>query len=440
MHQEIVLGLGLTGLSVVRYLVSQGRFISVIDTRDHPPGADILKAEFPQVILYTGGYHPEILASASRIIISPGLAKDHPDLLALKNNIAIVGDIELFAHAVQAPVVAITGSNGKSTVTSLITYMAELSNINVAAGANLGEPALSLLKKEPELYCLELSSFQLETTASLHTKVAAILNVTEDHMDRYPDLNAYRQAKLRIYQHCDLAVFNRDDLKTQPPPSLPSISFGLDQPQPGHWGLVEKGNQGYLAYGQECWLPISDMLLKGSHHVANALAALAIGQALGLAPDAMLAALKTFAGLPHRCEWVGERDGVIWINDSKGTNVGATVAALNGLADTILGRWILIAGGEGKNADFSPLLQPVSQHCKAVVLLGKAAEELNHLFYPHVPCFRVATLKEAVHQAQLLARVHDGVLLSPACASFDMYRNYEERGEDFRQIVSEIAL
>jgi len=441
----VIGGLGETGFSCVQYFTAQGIPVAaVIDTRENPPKLAEFKALYPNIPVYTGGFPREIISKTQQLILSPGIPKNHPDIIsALPAGAEIIGDIELLARNISVPVVAITGSNGKSTVTTLVGEMAKAAGIRVGVGGNLGIPALALLAENPELYVLELSSFQLETTHSLRPKVATVLNICADHLDRYASVDEYTAAKCRIFQNAEQVVFNRQDpiVPGLLPPSDARgrndgncISFGLDLPLENQYGLIED----CLARGNEHLLTLSEVKLFGRHNVVNALAALALGESIGLPIPVMLSVLKTFTGLAHRCEWVRELNGVPWINDSKGTNVGATVAALQGLASDIAGKWVLIAGGVGKNADFTPLKPLVQQHCRAVVLLGEAQEELYQLLHSVIPCLRARDMADAVSKALESLRIGDGVLLSPACASTDMFQNFAERGEVFKRVVESL--
>lgn len=441
---SVIVGLGETGFATVEYFAKKNIPCVVLDSRDNPPHLADLKKYFPQIPVYTGGFLPSILKTAKTLILSPGIPKDHPELLKnLPENVEIIGDIELFARNLSeltpplqkaAPVVAITGSNGKSTVTSLVGEMAKSAGLHVGVGGNLGVPALSLLDPQCEMYVLELSSFQLETTYSLKPTVSTLLNLCPDHLDRYDNLEDYFVAKARIFQHAEKLVVNREDdyVLSRTPKEIPHISFGLDEPpSDSSYGILED----HLARGKTKLMPVSELKLMGRHNIANALAALALGESVGLPLPAMLSALKNFKGLAHRCEWVREYKGVIWINDSKGTNVGATLAALQGLGQEIPGKWVMIAGGLGKNADFSPLKPLIAQYCSAVILIGEAGEELQTLLKDAVPCVRAYSMAEAVQKASTIAKAQDGVLLSPACASFDMFRNFEDRGNVFKEVV-----
>lgn len=431
-YTHIVLGLGATGLSVVRYLTKQGIIPLVMDSREHPPGREELLRDFPEVLLLTGGFDCRYLVQASQIVISPGIPMDTPEIrAAIDMGIDIVGDIELFARTLadKAPcVIGITGSNGKSTVTTLVGTMAAKAGIHCVVGGNIGVPVLDLLDRDYDLYVLELSSFQLETTHSLKCISATCLNISEDHMDRYSDLSAYRQAKLNLYRQTKLAVVNRDDPLTYPNEPMNQTSFGLSLPKGDEWGI----NHGMLVHGSTEYVAIEDILLVGSHNQANLLVAMALADSAGIEKAVMVDVAKEFSGLAHRCELVAKRRGVSFVNDSKATNVGATLAALNGLSGH-QGEIILIAGGDGKGADFSPLttaFKGVSQ----LITLGKDGDRIAALFEG---ASKVETMADAVAQAAALGKEGDIVLLSPACASLDMYSNFMARGDDFRaQVVA----
>jgi UDP-N-acetylmuramoylalanine--D-glutamate ligase len=351
--------------------------------------------------------------------------------------VKLSGDIDLFARYAKAPIIAITGSNAKSTVTTLVGEMAAAAGKKVAVGGNLGTPALDLLNDAVELYVIELSSFQLETTDQLNAEVATCLNISEDHMDRYADLPAYHLAKHRIFRGAQQVVVNRDDALSRPlvADQLPCWYFGLGKPDFKRFGLLEDNGEKSLAYQFDALLPVRELKIRGAHNQSNALAALALGHAVGLPFAPMLAALKQFAGLPHRCQWVGERNAVNYYDDSKATNVGAALAAIEGLGADIAGKLLLVAGGDGKGADFSALKAPVGKFCRAVLLLGRDADRLADALGDAAPLIRVNTLEEAVQRAADLAEAGDAVLLSPACASLDMFKNFEERGRLFAQAV-----
>lgn len=435
---RVVVGLGKTGLSCVRYLRQLGYKVAVNDTRTNPPNLAELHAEFPDVEVSLGQLDEPLLLTAHEIITSPGISIQELALVSAQNaGINIIGDIELFCRAVNKPIVAITGSNAKSTVTTLVGLMAQNAGVKVAVGGNLGTPVLELLNEDAELYVLELSSFQLETTHSLRAVAATVLNISEDHMDRYANLMAYHKAKHRIYRNCHFYVTNRQDMLTTPllPDMIPHTSFGLDTPDLRSYGIIKEQGKSYLAKGQTKLLDTSEMAIFGEHNMANALAALALGEAVNLPMDAMLHTLKTFTGLAHRCQLVATQQGIAWYNDSKGTNVGATLAAINGLGAAISGKVILIAGGVGKGQDFSPLSSALAQYGKAVLLMGEDAPKIDQAVQADIAKIYVSDLNHAVKTAQQLAQAGDVVLLSPACASFDMFKHYEDRGEQFMALV-----
>jgi len=427
----LVVGLGKTGLSVVRHLRALGEAVVVVDSRDIPPGLNDLKNNYSDVECVTGKFDVSLFVNAHRIIVSPGVALAEPALVEAKNkNIEIIGDIDLFAHEAAAPVVGITGSNGKSTVTTLLALMAKQAGKNSIACGNIGTPVLDALDDDVDLYVMELSSFQLETLQYLPMKAAVVLNISADHMDRYASLAAYAMSKHIIYENAETLVVNRDDeLAGKVGASKNNqIGFTLNKPETGDFGLSH-GDDGTvsLCFGEQQLIAADQLKIKGNHNLQNALAALALGHAIGLPLDNMLETLKEFKGLKHRTQFVAEIDGVNWINDSKATNVGATIAALTGLP----GKHVLIAGGEAKGADFSELAEVVKQHCRAVVLIGKDAEKIRSILPDAVPVEMATDMQAAVSIARSLAISGDNVLLAPACASFDMFENFEHRGDVF---------
>ena len=441
-HFRIVVGLGKSGMSLVRFLANRGVSFAVADTRENPPELATLRRDYPQVDVRCGELDVEFLCRADELYVSPGLALATPALQqAAMRGVKLSGDIELFARNAKAPIVAITGSNAKSTVTTLVGEMAAAAGKRVAVGGNLGTPALDLLSDDVELYVMELSSFQLETTDQLGAEVATVLNISEDHMDRYSGLPAYHLAKHRIFRGARQVVVNRQDVLTRPliGEGVPCWTFGLNKPDRNGFGLREENGEKYLAFQFDNLMPVRELKIRGGHNQANALAALALGHAVGLPFDAMLASLKTFAGLVHRCQWLRELNGVNYYDDSKATNVGAALAAIEGLGADIDGKLVLIAGGDGKGADFGPLKAPVAAHCRAVVLLGRDAPLLAATFGDSVPLVRVTTLEEAVQRAADIAQEGDAVLLSPACASLDMFKNFEERGHLFARAVGDLS-
>ncbi len=434
--RALVVGLGLSGLSSARWLASQGYAVTVVDSRAQPPGLGALQAELPGVPVHTGGFDTALFRDPGLLVLSPGVSLQQAEIAEARGRqIEVVGDVELFARVARAPVVAITGSNGKSTVTSLVGAMCKEAGMDTAVGGNIGVPVLDLLRSpEPEVYVLELSSFQLETTASLNARAATVLNITADHMDRYATLDDYGAAKARIFRGDGLMVLNADDpvVLAMGLPGRSQVRFGENGPASGiDFGLVSHGGETWLARGPRLLLPASSVPLPGRHNILNVLAAMALAEALHVPLDAMKRAVATFKGLAHRTELVLERDGVRWINDSKGTNVGATAAALSGMDAPV----ILIAGGEGKGADFEALRAPVAQHARAVVLIGRDAALLEKALGGVVPVLHAQDMQAAVRAAARTAQPGDVVLLSPACASFDMFRNYEHRGQVFVECV-----
>jgi UDP-N-acetylmuramoylalanine--D-glutamate ligase len=443
--RSLIVGLGKTGLSCARYLRGQGVAVAVADSRRAPPALEEARREMPDLALFLGGFDAGVFAAAERLIVSPGVSLREPVIAAATaQGVPVLGDIELFALAAGAPVAAITGSNGKSTVTTLLGEMARLAGVRAAVGGNLGQPALDLLDDSVELYVLELSSFQLESTSSLKTWVAAVLNVTADHMDRYQSLAEYAAAKARILPGAQTAVLNRDDAvaRTMAGIAKQDIGFRLGAPEEeSEFGLVEHDGEDWLSRGGKLLLPARSVAAKGRHNLANALAALAMGQACGLPEVAMLEALCTFRGLPHRIAFVAAKGGVDWYDDSKGTNPGATLAAMRGLIDPKgSARAVLIAGGDCKGADFRVLVPVVERAARAVVLIGRDAPVIERTLRDRAKLLHAKDIKDAVRVAYHAARPGDCVLLSPACASFDMFVSYEHRGRAFAVAVKELEL
>lgn len=434
---QVVVGLGKSGLSLVRFLARQGQRFAVADSRENPPELSALQRDYPQVAVHCGPLSVELLSAAQVLYVSPGLALSTPAIqAAISSGVTVSGDIDLFAQHARAPIVAITGSNAKSTVTTLVGDMFTAAGLNVAIGGNLGTPALDLLDDAIDVYVMELSSFQLETTSHLQARVAVCLNISEDHMDRYENVAGYIAAKQRVFNSAQVAVVNRDDIASQPQkkPDV-EISFGLSAPAAGEFGLREESGETYLAYGAQLLLPVNRLKIRGSHNYANALSALAIGTAMNLPMDPMLSALQAYPGLEHRCQWLRQVHGVDWYNDSKATNVGAALAAIEGLGADNAGKLVLIAGGDGKGADFSSLKEPVAQFCRAVIVLGRDGERVAQALGGAVLIERVTSIEEAVQVAAQCAQAGDSVLLAPACASLDMFKSFEERGDVFAQAV-----
>jgi len=439
----LVVGLGETGLSCIRHLAGSYRTVVAVDSREHPPCRAEVESEFPEVDTRCGGFDVPVFDTAAEIVVSPGVSVREPALrAAAARGVPIVGDVELFARAADAPIVAITGSNGKSTVTSLVSAMARSGGVRVGEGGNLGPPALSLLGRGYELYVLELSSFQLETTSALRPVAATVLNVSADHLDRYQSFDEYVAAKRRVFSGDTVVVANLDD-----PPAArlggnrcERIGFSTTAHPDAQWYVEGSGSEGasneaWIVRRGEAIMPVGSVPLPGMHNTANVLAAFALGDAIGLPVDAMASAVEAYAGLPHRCETVAVRCGVRWINDSKGTNVGATVAAIEGIG--ACAPLVLIAGGLGKGADFSPLLGPARRHVRCAVLIGRDAARLAEVLRRCTEVRQAPDLDTAVDVAAGAARAGDSVLFSPACASFDMFADYEARGEEFRRLVLE---
>lgn len=439
---KVVAGLGISGVSVVNYLYQQGYQVAVTDSRSTPPGIEQIPA---QVQRSFGHLDRDLLLRAEEIILSPGLAPQLPEIqAAIAADIPVISDIQLLRRATEVPIVAITGSNAKSTVTTLLGEMAKNAGKKVAIGGNLGRPALDLLQDEPELIILELSSFQLETTQDLNALVAVVLNMSEDHLDRHGDMVGYHTAKHRIFQGCQSYVYNRDDSLTRPllADTVPALSFGLNAPDLKQYGVLrdEQGNM-YLAKGTQRLLDSRQMYMQGSHNIANALACLALGERMGLALETMLSTLQSFKGLQHRCEYVTEKNAVRYYNDSKGTNVGATLAAINGLGQALVsqqGKVVVILGGQGKGQDFAPLTPALLHYVRHVVLIGEDAAQIEQVIPQEIAHSDASTLSEAVLQCQKKAKKGDVVLLSPACASFDMFKSYNDRGQQFVDCVQQL--
>lgn len=433
----LVLGLGETGLSALRWLKTQGAILSVADTREVPPGMAALNTELPEVVLHTGPFSEQLFKSIDLVVVSPGVALSEPAIqAAINNGISVVGDVELFAQfrPATAKVIAITGSNGKTTVTSLVGEICLAAGLKTIVAGNIGLPVLdSLAMPTPDVYVLELSSFQLETTQSLQVDAATMLNLSEDHMDRYDSLQDYAIAKAHIFYQARTQVLNLDDAWSMllARPKLAQLSFGLSEE--AVFGLRQIDGESWLCEGEKQLINLQDLKIAGLHNAANALAATALCRAIGVDYVPIIQTLYNFKGLPHRVEWVANIDDVDYYDDSKGTNVGASCAALAGMfKDGLPQKVVLIAGGEGKGQDFSPLAQAVSANARAVVLLGRDADKIEAaLLATGIALYRALDLPEAVSIARKLAQSGDAVLLSPACASFDMFKNYVHRAQVF---------
>jgi len=435
----LIIGLGQTGLSCARFLVQQGCAVAMMDTREQPPSLEILQSEYPEVLVKTGGLDSQLMLQADMIVLSPGVDPRITEIVAAKEaGIEIVGDVELFARYANAPIVAITGSNGKSTVTTLLADMAIEAGKAVQVGGNLGTPCLDLITEPaPDFYIVELSSFQLETVQSLNAFVATILNISPDHLDRYDSEQDYQAAKAQIFAGDGVMIINRDDIAVSQlsDDKRNEIGFSLNESQGVDFGVIKHNGAQWLAEGSEPLLATDKLKIVGQHNIANALAALALGSAMALPMAEMLTALQQYSGLPHRCRLVVENGGVRWFNDSKATNVGACIAAIEGLADC--GKLVLIAGGEGKDQDFSELTAVIEKHVVAVIVLGQDAAEVAQVVPSHIPTHHVVTMQDAVVKAKEIVKQGENVLLSPACASFDMFSGYAERGNVFETLVKE---
>lgn len=444
--KRVIVGLGTTGLSCARWFHARGETFSVIDSRSNPPGLADFQAEFPHVDLHLGRFDRDLLLAADELVMSPGISLQTPEIrAAIEAGVTITGDIDIFSRYVSKPVIAVTGSNGKSTVVTLLAHMARAAGLDVAVGGNLdGEdaaPALDLLRAgDKDLYVLELSSFQLETTRHLGASAAVILNLSEDHMDRYQTLRDYLEAKQRIFLGCSLAVVNRDDAASAPEQKVPgSITYGLDHPQAENWGISQVDGVSYLAFGSESVLAASELRIPGRHNVSNALAALALGDAVGLNRSAMVSSLREFGGLPHRCQWLRKLNDVDYYNDSKGTNVGAALVAIESIGEMIRGRIVLIAGGLDKESDFSVMQPVVGRFVRVAILIGRDAAKLVAAFSSVTETVLAGSLEEAVRTAAYRAIAGDAVLLSPACASYDMFNNFMHRGRVFTAAVEGLS-
>ena len=432
-EKDLVLGLGATGLSVARYLKHAGRDAVFLDSRDEPPGLEELDELWPAVERELGA--TKLPANVGRAIVSPGIPDDDALVEAAREKgLEVISDVELFAREARAPFIGVTGSNGKSTVTTLLYHMCRAAGHTALAGGNLGEPALDLLaEEEPDFYVLELSSFQLQRTQSLPAKVAVLLNVTPDHLDWHASEEEYRESKYRIFREAEAAVVNRDDREAVERTKHMDrvISFGLDAPEDGHYGIRREDDEVFLARGDSVLLAVSELALFGLHNQANALAALAAGELLGLDQQAMLQVLCEFPGLPHRMQFVRRVSAVNYVNDSKATNVAAAIASIR----SVDGMLVLIAGGEGKGGDFSALAEPLENKLRGAVLIGRDAEAIEAALDTIMPTYFARDMDDAVQQAAAFAESDDTVLLAPACASFDQFDNYAARGDAFCRAV-----
>lgn len=432
----IVVGLGVTGISVARYLMVLGFVFVIADSREQPSGLSQLPEELKNIKLITGAFDAELFKRASHLIVSPGISiTEKPIKQAIANGAKIIGDIDLFACSVNDPIVAITGSNGKSTVTTMLGNMAIAAGKKVGVGGNLGLAALDLLDQEAELYVLELSSFQLERTTQLKAAAATVLNISADHLDRHKNIDDYAAQKQRIFAGNGVMVINIDDpiVYSMKKSERKALTFSIQQ-HADFWIGQDQGNE-FLMHGDKPLMALSELPLEGRHNAANALAALALGTAIGLEQQTMCIALKQFSGLEHRMQKVAEIRGVTWVNDSKATNIGACVAALEGYQSKV----ILIAGGDAKGADMNELTPAVKNKTKCVVLMGKDAAIIEQALNRCVPIYNAGNMQEAVTIAASKATFGDCVLLSPACASLDQYKNYQDRGNQFIEAVLRLS-
>jgi UDP-N-acetylmuramoylalanine--D-glutamate ligase len=450
-RKVLVLGLGDTGLSMARWLAARGARVTVADTRTAPPQAAALARALPQAVLECGAIRESSLRDAELIAISPGVDRRTPEIAAaIKRGTPVAGDVELFAQVLpqfksKPQVIAITGTNGKSTVTQMAGDMCAAAGRRTVVAGNIGTPVLDALDDAarsgvtPDVFVLELSSFQLESTASLHADAATMLNLSEDHLDRYDGIDDYARAKQRVFNGDGAQILNRSDARSLAMAQVGRVvqRFGSDAPQGANeWGIGDSAGTAALMRDADVLLPLAELPVAGLHNAANALAAAALCHAIGIDDKAIASALRAFKGLPHRVEQVGTLDGVVYYDDSKGTNVGSTVAALGGFTQPV----VLIAGGEGKGQDFAPLREPVKQRARAVILIGRDAPLIGAaLDGCGVPCLRATDMNDAVAQARAQAQCGDAVLLSPACASFDMFRNYNHRGEVFAAAVQKLV-
>ncbi len=438
-YDVLIIGLGKTGYACAKYLSQKNIHFAVMDNRQTPPLLESMQQKLPECQVFVGKFDESIILNTKQIIISPGVSLLEPAIQkAMQNNIPVISDVELFCQHVSTPIIAVTGSNGKSTVVTLLAKVIESSGLKVGLGGNIGTPVLDLIAEtEPDVYVLELSSFQLETTYSLNAKASVVLNVSEDHMDRYPDIQTYANTKAKIYNGDGLVILNRDDplVKQTNVGQRKAITFGSSQPNKNHYGLKEINKRIALMKGGQHLLYTDELKIQGQHNAINVLAILALSEVLELNNDKVIEAIKDFPGLAHRCEWVAKINNANWYNDSKGTNVGATLAAINGLTNQ--NNLILIAGGVGKDANFSPL-KTVANKIKLLIVFGQDGQLIADAFSGTIDIVKANDLKQCVQLAYESAASNDVVLFSPACASFDMFRNYEERGSVFVKFVNEL--
>ncbi|MCQ8104163.1 UDP-N-acetylmuramoyl-L-alanine--D-glutamate ligase [Methylomonas sp. SURF-2] len=431
----LIVGLGATGYSAAQFLQQTPIKFAVIDSRSHPPQIDCLREQMPDVPVFSGGFDQSAFEVATHLLVSPGVSLNEKAILkAMRAGVTVISDIDLFACATDKPIIAITGSNGKSTVTTMLGEMGNAAGLRTAIGGNLGTPALDLLQQDADLYVLELSSFQLERTSALNAAAATVLNLSADHLDRHANMSGYAQEKQRIFRGDGAMILNADDPMVMAMLEADRTHFSFSVRRPADFYL-RRGDSDCLMFKDEVMMSADELNLEGSHNIANALASLALGHAVGLDMNAMCRALRKFKGLPHRMQKVAEIRGVRWVNDSKATNIGACIAALQGYERKV----ILLAGGDGKGADMAELQAIVREKTKAVVLMGKDAGLIDRALAHCVPTHFAANMREAVAIAARLAEPGDSVLLSPACASLDQYKSYVDRGNQFAQAVLELS-
>lgn len=443
-NRRAIIGAGVTGRSIARFLLAKGVSFDWFDTRDQLPGSETTQPPFDGCQITTGPLADDALSGYTEIYLSPGIPLDRPFIRrAQEAGADVIGDIELFARYNQTRIAAVTGSNGKTTVATLLTEAVAATGLHVAAAGNIGQPALGCLEAAVDLLVLELSSFQLEATRSLRPEVACILNLSPDHLDHHPDMLAYHRAKQRIYQGASVLVFNRDDDLTQPllASGQREISFGSDEPDLGQFGLMRRDGLVWLCRGRERLVDSARLQLSGHHNHLNVLAVLAMCEALNLDLTQVVERICSFQGLPHRTQEIARVKGVRWINDSKATNVGAAIAAIDSFRRE--GQLILIAGGQTKGQNFAPFAQELARGVSLVVLMGEGADQIalaiTRVLGDKLPIARAASMQDAVAIAHRAAKAGDIVLLSPACASFDQYQGYADRGEKFGHALQQVA-
>ncbi|OAI10655.1 UDP-N-acetylmuramoyl-L-alanine--D-glutamate ligase [Methylomonas lenta] len=430
----LIVGLGATGYSAAQFLQATPIKFAVIDSRSNPPQIDSLREQMPDVPVFCGGFDQSAFDVATHLLISPGVSLNEKAIRrAVQTGVIVMSDIDLFACATDKPIIGITGSNGKSTVTTMLGDMGSAAGFKTAIGGNLGTPALDLLKQDADLYVLELSSFQLERTTALNASAATVLNVSADHLDRHDGMAGYAEEKQRIFRGDGVMILNADDAMVMAMQDSRRTCFTFSVQQTADFYL-QRGEVDRIMQGDQALMNTTDLNLEGSHNIANALAALALGHAMGMDINAMCRALRKFKGLPHRMQKVADIQGVRWVNDSKATNIGACVAALNGYDRKV----ILIAGGDAKGADMTELAPVVQVKAKAVILMGKDASVIDQAINHSVPTHFAGSMKQAVNIAAGLAQAGDSVLLSPACASLDQYKSYADRGNQFTEAVLEL--